>query len=802
MTTILFACTTSISAFFASSQPLNFSKLLNYILLMCIFLQYANILGQLIVFSAPKSSNLVLSSTILFTAIFLLNDYFVVTSTLGTLLQSLSEYLATKYFFHSLLKIFYCGRCPEESYSWLLESYNVDSSRPLSFTFNRLCQNIIFLQVVCFIIMYCQFGALFPKKFTAFLETLKDENDNESNMSISSDDKIEYEKVKSSEQFHFDAWLRSPPKTSIHWQHLTVLDNQKKSILSDLNSCLHFGETHAIVGNSTFKMTTLMKILSGQLGVNYCLAKESKVYLSKFVQMDTCFVNQSFLKSLPHNLTVEQYLSYISAFKNCHRKASTTAVRKMLEEMDLHELANQMISQCSVGQKKLVTIIASMLSLQLPRLIFIDGLFSGIDSFAQLKLVELLKRLARKHSSTIIVSLSTSILSILTSFDSVTVLGCEGVCTYRGTANRIDDSLHHLLHSSAVCPKMKTQEDNDDTELRSVAHTRTRFTFDSLYVLLHRQLTTFNLTSNLFTPLILYLLYGFLLRLALPSELITSASGCFDIEQPLASMAAQKSSLQANLIFDLFAFVLPLLFTALQSGLSFASAASGHFVSEHQAGLLSSGVFFVGITVQETLLALATALLYSVIVSTYRYVDTALLQLLGMMAVQSMAAIIAVLAKYDAAVTALTTVATLLVTMLLGGLLRPLPSLHYSLQWLAIASAPRFVFESHLLRQYGFGRCTDGHIQMVLFAKQLDEADYWTNVTLLLGNALAWRLIAMAVLIIQMKWTTRGGNTCSTNGLGEPQYAGTSSAPTIPGLDCSSSPHTSFTMRVRQFSNV
>lgn len=417
-------------------------------------------------------------------------------------------------------------------------------------------------------------------------------------------------------------------------------------------------------------------------------------------------------------------------------------------------------------------------------------------------MILLLKNLAQQHNSTIIVSLSnTPILSV---FDSVTILRRGGVCTYSGPITGIADSVEHFLQLSTPATETQTErplEDNADVEHRSVSLTRTRLTFNSLCILLHRQLHTFFLqfNSKLTFPLTLYLLYGFLLRLAFPVEHITSASGCFDIWQPMSSMNAQKASLQSNIIFDFFAFILPLLFTALQSGLSFATVANRHFRKEHTSGLYSSGAFYCSISVEEVLLALSTTLLYSCIVSVYSYSHTVLLLLLGILAVQPLATIAAVVGSFKPTTTALLTVATLLGSMMLGGPFRPLTSLHDGLQLLASAVPSRFVFESNLIMQYGFGRCTAEEFQVVLFAKHIFDEDYWPNVAMLLGNAIAWRLIAMSVLLLKTKCTTK---SCPSNVV-DSSASFSNSTPLISGLDCSSSPNcTSFTLKMRQFSNA
>lgn len=389
ITTFIFASITSISAFFATSQPLDALRLFEYILLTCIFLLYTFSIGQLIAFSMPKSSNLILTSTILFTSIFLLNDYFVKTSTLGAFFQSISEYLATKDFTHSLLANFYSDRCPDGSYSWLLDEYGIKHGRSyLGFALNRLCQNIVFLQAISLMIMYCRYGTLLRQCTMPLIRLLPSfgESDKHEKIIVSKSDNNEnvYESVKSPEQLQVDSFLKSPPKISIQWQHLTVNDNQKP-ILCDLNGQLHFGEVHAVLG-SPFEKSTLLKVLSGQLGnSDLNLTEESQVYLSKYVQMDVCFVDKNSLLSLHQNLTVEQCLGYISALRNCHQNASKMEVENIFEKMDLWNIYRKLIGQCSVGQQNMVAILASFLTPELPRLIFIEELFSGIDTAAQLK---------------------------------------------------------------------------------------------------------------------------------------------------------------------------------------------------------------------------------------------------------------------------------------------------------------------------------------------------------------------------------------------------------------------------------
>ena len=87
------------------------------------------------------------------------------------------------------------------------------------------------------------------------------------------------------------------------------------------------------------------------------------------------------------------------------------------------------------------------------------------------------------------------------------------------------------------------------------------------------------------------------------------------------------------------------------------------------------------------------------------------------------------------------------IKMLLCNVFINLTDLHYGLQLLSNFSVTRFAFEALLLLQYGFGRCSQDQIQLILYDKSLHDSDYYHKIAMLAFNIILWRVLALWLLV-------------------------------------------------------
>lgn len=71
----------------------------------------------------------------------------------------------------------------------------------------------------------------------------------------------------------------------------------------------------------------------------------------------------------------------------------------------------------------------------------------------------------------------------------------------------------------------------------------------------------------------------------------------------------------------------------------------------------------------------------------------------------------------------------------------------YIYQMLSVFSIPRFIFESSLLLLFGFGRCREKEVNIVLYNMNFHDDDYFFSIGMILFNIVLYRSLALYVLI-------------------------------------------------------
>ena len=175
---------------------------------------------------------------------------------------------------------------------------------------------------------------------------------------------------------------------SIAWIDITLKVNKtfyskEKLILRGIKGFVEFGSFTALMGPSGAGKTSLLKCLNGMH--RNLMTKESKIYLSKFQTIRTCFIAQDQREHIINGLTVKQALIYASKLKNIGIHVNhQNIINELMSDLDLNDIKNNNIEKCSSGQQKRIVMAMELTSKVKPNLICVDEPTSGVDCFSAL----------------------------------------------------------------------------------------------------------------------------------------------------------------------------------------------------------------------------------------------------------------------------------------------------------------------------------------------------------------------------------------------------------------------------------
>jgi ABC-type multidrug transport system ATPase subunit len=178
----------------------------------------------------------------------------------------------------------------------------------------------------------------------------------------------------------------SNEKLSIAWIDLTLrieknLFRKEKIILNQLNGCVEFSSLNSLMGPSGAGKTSLLRCLNGRCQT--LLTDETRIYLSKFEKIRTCFISHDEREHLLEGLTSKQILIYASKLKNSDKKVDHEMnVKNLMTEFLISDIEDNCVQNCSGGEQKRIAIALELTSQIKPNLLCIDEPTSGLDSNA------------------------------------------------------------------------------------------------------------------------------------------------------------------------------------------------------------------------------------------------------------------------------------------------------------------------------------------------------------------------------------------------------------------------------------
>lgn len=172
------------------------------------------------------------------------------------------------------------------------------------------------------------------------------------------------------------------------------------TVLSDINITIKKGQIYGLIGLNGAGKSTLMKVIAGLIhessGSIELFGETNKGEINKNRKNIGCLIEDPCLyryKSIYTNLQIQRLHKGISG-EDC--------IEKVLDLLNLKEFKNKKIKNLSVGVKQRVGIAMAMIGE--PKFLILDEPINGLDPIAIVEFRELLKRLNKEYSTTILIS--------------------------------------------------------------------------------------------------------------------------------------------------------------------------------------------------------------------------------------------------------------------------------------------------------------------------------------------------------------------------------------------------------------
>jgi ABC-type lipoprotein export system ATPase subunit len=329
----------------------------------------------------------------------MLSNIFIPVKEMPQIFQMMSNISFTKLIYYSVLIIVYgLGRCRSDQLSLGLFKHDIDDNLFWIYVKYLPIYSII-LRILAYFVLYFKANTIFEMKkfknilnkwFVFSLDSKRDiESEKESEFSNNNnieDSAIFCTSNKSLEVINTEKLSEeeNENKLSIAWIDLSLKIQKKiftkeKIILRQLNGFFEFGSLNALMGPSGAGKTSLLKCLNGRNQLEIC--KESKIYLSRFRKIRTCFVSQDVSEHLINGLTAKQSMIYASKLKNPIKGVDhEIIVKNLMNELLISDIEGTNVEKCSSGEQKRLVIAMELTSGFKLNLMFIDEPTIGLDS--------------------------------------------------------------------------------------------------------------------------------------------------------------------------------------------------------------------------------------------------------------------------------------------------------------------------------------------------------------------------------------------------------------------------------------
>ncbi|KAH9512085.1 ABC protein, sub ABCG [Dermatophagoides farinae] len=737
---------------------------------------------------------------------------------------AISDIIGTRYLMEGFIYVFFgIDRCdPQTEYSKILKQFFID---PDNVYWNIMypIYIIIVIRIISVVVMRWTFrivnnGKIVSKKkmeiLTKMLTPSIEIDFYEKPTSVQMIDSNNNFEVDLPNENEFQQFCNG--RYIIGWRHLTLFatetiyevrptpesldDFGDKLILRNLSGQFQFGTLNAIMGSSGSGKTSLLKVFNGKMKTK--LTGATQFYLSRFVPIRTCYINQEVSNHLIPGLTSKQSLVYASKLKNCHQTQTIDheqVASKLLDELDMANTANTMVQNCSGGERKRLALAMELTSVQMPNLICIDEPVSGLDSNSARLVLQCLRRFIARHPHiTMVVSIHQPSTEQLDMFDLCYVLAFDGLGIYSGPPARIKSFLNEVSsidddkrfpieslirysctgHSNPIVQRLAEETDNQihkitPSLLQDTVHIKDgvqfhqiRFSLRSVAILF-RRLVHFSFGYQWPIWLAYTIMYIFISASFrdLFDEKIAETDGCISMDDDFLAICSNVTNqkfiedlrLVNNVNYALFSSVTFFLIMNIQMINLFTSELK-FFSTQHLNGWYTCGAYYLSKLLFDAITILPMAIMFVYITDIYSsvspnnyFVWQVLNLYLSSFSFVAIVNIIIVLLRKSIILLFILIGSSQGFFLLLSDVCNVIEDKNFFVRFLSNFSFYRYQFPSTLLLIYGGDRCRPYEIQSLLYMLNVPTNNeyFYECIVKLVLLAIFYHTIALIVFCIK-----------------------------------------------------
>ncbi len=212
----------------------------------------------------------------------------------------------------------------------------------------------------------------------------------------------------------------------------------QKRLLDDITISVKPGELVSLIGSSGAGKSTFLDALSGlRPATDGCVLVNNTDFYSNYGAYKSIIGYVPQQDIVYDNLTVQEMLTYAAKLrmpKDVSKQEIDERVKQVIKDVELYEKENVVIKNLSGGQKKRTSIAVELLAD--PQLFFLDEPSSGLDPGMERNLMNLLRKLADKGKTIILITHAMDNLNIC---DKVIFLGRGGkLCFFGNPLDSLD----------------------------------------------------------------------------------------------------------------------------------------------------------------------------------------------------------------------------------------------------------------------------------------------------------------------------------------------------------------------------
>lgn len=174
-------------------------------------------------------------------------------------------------------------------------------------------------------------------------------------------------------------------------------------VLNGVDFRVEAGETVALLGHNGAGKTTLLRIMLGLLDVdsgNVNVFGQNPLFVGENIRKISGVLSED--TGLYESLTVYDNLKFFAEIYGCSQTFYEKRIEELLKKFDIIETKNQIIKNFSMGMKKKVAIIRTIL--HNPKLVLFDEPVNSLDPVSINMLHDIMREMKKEYNTTFVIT--------------------------------------------------------------------------------------------------------------------------------------------------------------------------------------------------------------------------------------------------------------------------------------------------------------------------------------------------------------------------------------------------------------